>query len=92
MQSARYLTTQIMGGTAVRETGDGTNFAYLPGRRWEIRKYWDISQVGDGRRVLSSGDRRLYHTPKGDGRKAKKTEWETGGDCFCLQKLFFKRM
>ena len=71
IEMLRIGNSQQGGGTAVRETGDGTNFAYLPGGRWEIRKYWDISQVGDGRWVLSSGDRRLYHTPKGDGRRPK---------------------
>ena len=49
----------IQGGTATREMGDGLNYAYLPGGRWEMASILPISQAGDGRWLaLSEGGRR----------------------------------
>ena len=67
------------GGTPTRETGDGPNFAHLPGGRREIRKYWTISHLGDGRWLALSGGGRSSRNAEGDRRKTKKVSgrWET---------------
>ena len=79
INQSRWFDVLIQGGTPIRETGDGPNFAHLPGGRREIRKYWTISHLGDGRWLALSGGGRSSRNAEGDGRKTKKVSgrWET---------------